>query len=99
MGPEGLVPSLLVFGCLPRFPMVNSGHPGKKERMKALQQARIEMSTITVDLRIKRAMLSRVSRNTDVIFQPGDKVRVFRKTDRKYVGPFPVIRVDKKWFS
>ncbi len=29
-------------------------------------------------------------------YKPGDKLRVYRETDKKYVGPFPVIRIDGK---
>ena len=38
MGPEGLVPSLLVFGVLPRFPAVNTSLPDKIERMKSCKK-------------------------------------------------------------
>lgn len=96
LGPEGLVPTLLVFGCLPIFPTVNTNLPGQRERRKALQQARKEMATITAEIRIKRALLSRVPRNTDLNLNLGDQVRVYRETDRKYIGPFPVIRTDGK---
>ncbi|MEM1283154.1 MAG: reverse transcriptase domain-containing protein [Chlamydiota bacterium] len=96
MGPEGLVPSLLVFGSLPRFPCVNSTLPNQRERMRALEVARAEMSTVTSELRIRKAMLSKVPRNADLVLNPGDMVRVFRETDRKYLGPYPVIRVDGK---
>jgi len=39
MNPEGLVPSLLVFGVYPRFPAVSTPLPSHKARMKALQLA------------------------------------------------------------
>lgn len=96
MGPEGLVPTLLVFGCLPKLPTINTNLPGQRERMRALQQARKEMATITAEIRIQRALSSRVPRNTDLELHPGDRVRVYRETDRKYIGPFPVIRADGK---
>lgn len=96
MGPNGSVPSLLVFGCLPRFPSVNSKVPEQVERMDALQAARREMETITAETRIRKALSSRVPRNADLIISPGDSVRVFRETDRRYIGPFKVIRVDDK---
>lgn len=96
LGPEGLVPTLLVFGCLPRFPTVSSELPAQRERMRALSQAKKEMATITAELRIKRALMSRVPRNADLVLEPGDQIKVYRETDRKYIGPFPVIRIDKK---
>jgi len=96
MGPEGLVPSLLVFGCLPRLTPVNSHNPAQKQRMRALHEARKEMASVTAELRIRKALMTRAHPNTDIIINQGDKVRVFRETDRKYIGPFPVIRVDGK---
>lgn len=96
LGPEGLVPSLLVFGCVPRFPCINSKQPNQKERMVALNAARQEMAEITAELRIKKALSTRIPRNSDLILTKGDMVRVYRETDRKYVGPYPVSHVDDK---
>jgi hypothetical protein len=56
MGPEGLVPSLLVFGVLPRFPATQTSLPNQKDRMEALSAARSEMETITSELRLAEAM-------------------------------------------
>ncbi len=95
-GPKRLVPSLLVFGTLPRFPTVNTKLPAQRERMHALQLARTEMATITSELRIRKAIMSKLPRNCDLIVRPGDQVRVCRETDKKYVGPCPVLRVDGK---
>lgn len=63
--------------------------------MQALEIARKEYATITAELRIRKALMSRDPRNTDLISRQ-DQVRVFRETDKKYIGPFPVIRVDGK---
>ena len=62
--------------------------------MQALQAARVEMGTFTAELRIRTAMLSKVPLNSDLILKPGDQVRVFREIDKKYTGPYTVIRVD-----
>jgi hypothetical protein len=56
MGPEGLVPSLLVFGVLPRFPATQTSLPNQKDRMEALSTARSEMETITSESRLAEAM-------------------------------------------
>lgn len=85
MGPEGLFPSLLVFGVLPRFPEVNITLPDQVERMEALKEARAEAETITAQLR---------ARNADLVVHPGDMVRVFRETDKCYTGPYPAEKVD-----
>jgi transposase InsO family protein len=36
IGESGLVPSLLVFGVVPRFPMLSTDLPNQKERMTAI---------------------------------------------------------------
>ena len=51
-GPEGLTPTLLVFGMIPKLPL---GHPENKatnqrDRFKATETARKEMETITAEL-------------------------------------------------
>ena len=85
LGPEGHVPSLLVFGCVPRFPSLNSTVLEQTERMRALMNARKEMATITADLRLRKALLSKVPRNSDMALEVGQEVRIFRETDKKYI--------------
>lgn len=41
MGPEGLVPSLLLFGIVPRFPSVNTALPNQIDWMIALEMAQV----------------------------------------------------------
>jgi hypothetical protein len=41
-GPEGLVPSLLVFGVLRHLPRITGALPHQSDRMKAIQMARKE---------------------------------------------------------
>ena len=94
MGPEGLVPSLLVFGVLPRFPAVNTSLPYQIERMEALKEARAEAATITAKLRVRKAILAKTPRNVDLVLNRGDMVRVYRETDRCYTGPYPIHRVE-----
>ncbi len=53
MGPEGLVPSYLVFESIPRFPVVDS-------------RTSNGMATIAAELRIKTALASRFSYNADL---------------------------------
>ncbi len=44
-GPHGLVPTLLVFGTLPKIPLANVAHlaPDQRDRFAALEAARREM--------------------------------------------------------
>ncbi len=54
--------------------------------MDSLSRARQEMVTIVAEMRIQKALASRVRRNADLTIQPGDKVRIYRERDKKYVG-------------
>ena len=96
MGPEGFVHSYLGLGCIQRFPAVDSTVPNQKYLMNSLEKARNEMATIVAELRLKTALASRVTQNSDLSIAAGDLGRVFRKTDKRYVGLFPIIQVDGK---
>ncbi len=52
------------------------------------------MAIITADLRIRKALSSCVPKSTDLAIEVGDLVRVFRETGKRYVGSYPLIRVD-----
>ena len=71
MNCDGLVPSLLVFGILPRFPSFRTNLPNQAERMRALSAARTEMETITFELRISKALLAALTAATKQIIKPG----------------------------
>lgn len=60
MNPEGLVPSLLVFGTLPRFPPSSTSLPTHNNRMQAMATARIEMTNITAKLRVQQALRAKL---------------------------------------
>ncbi len=59
-----------------------------------MQAARREIASITTELRIRKALMSCVPRNSDLVIEVGDLVRIFRETDERYIGPYPVIGVD-----
>lgn len=50
MGPEGLVPSLLVCGVITSLPVINKPLPSHRERMASGQFPRAEMATLTAEL-------------------------------------------------
>lgn len=56
MGPEGLTPTLLVFGVQPRFPFMNTDLPQQRDRREALKNAGTEMEQITSEQRIHIAL-------------------------------------------
>ena len=62
--------------------------------MTALEKERTEMATIVFEQRKGKALTSLVPRNSTLIIEPGDKVCVYRETEKKYVRPSSVIRID-----
>lgn len=60
MDPEGLVPSLLVFGVVLSIPVINKTLPEERDRMAALSMARTDMATVTAELRISQAIKSKL---------------------------------------
>ena len=99
MGPNGLVPSLLVFGVLPAFPCPNTKMPNQVERFAALRTAKAEMEKIVAETRIKRALKSKLPPATKFLIKPGDEVRVYREISKKWEGPFTVTKTSPKLIS
>ena len=98
LGPEGVVPSVLVFGESPSLRTLHEAPIPKAtllDRARIANTARKEMEHHMARLRVQRALRHRVPRSTDVIFQPGDKVLVWREHIVKnrigeWVGPHTV---------
>ena len=94
LGPEGTVPSALVFGEFPRLrsfegPIVP--RPALAERAEAAQEARPYMAKHLAQVRVKQA--------TDRTYQPGDKVLVWREKlvenqIGEWIGPYTVTNYD-----
>lgn len=93
---DGLVPSLLVFGVVPTFPMSNRQLPGQKARLQAIVDARLEMGSIVAEQRITRALRSKLPPAVHYDISPGDLVLVHREKTKKWVGPYKVHRVEDK---
>lgn len=83
MGPEGLVPSFLVFGILPTFAAFNTQLPSQKDRMAAITSAQKEMATISAQLKIQTALRSKLPPATEYLVMPNEYVHVFREKPRK----------------
>ena len=96
LGPDGYVPSRLVYGVDPALPVVNARHPAQRERMEALDTAKREMATITAENRIKQALRSKLPPATRYDIQPGDNVLVYREKEKEWMGPHRVARICKK---
>lgn len=92
MGPEGYIPSMLVFGTLPTFPGGKSNDREQELRMEVIRVTRREIETITAELRIKAALKARLPPSTEFDIRPGMRVRVYREAIKRWEGPFNVAR-------
>lgn len=97
-GPNGLVPTLLVFGVMPRFPLNPIDLPDQVERMRAMESARMEMAQVISKTRLDTALRSNVPTAADQApnIMIGSEVLVFRERQRKWIGPFRVLDVQGK---
>lgn len=102
LGPEGFVPSSLVFG---EFPQVYTKSESKKnrptnlERSRMVNYAREEMEKIMSEIRIKRALHHSVPPCSENTYTANDKVLVWREkvvSNRigEWMGPYTVRRFD-----
>lgn len=91
MGENGLVPSRLVFGILPRFPILNSNLPSQKERMEIIKTAHAEMNSIIAERRITAALTRNVPSAADRHYKPNDEVLVYDEQSQQWKGPYIVL--------
>lgn len=77
---SGLVPYLLTFGIIPRFPIIKTNLLTQKDRMKALSTAQMEMSAITAEWRITSVLTKNLPSSVDATHQVGDKALLYRET-------------------
>ena len=101
-GPEGLVPSALVFGEFPRLDMPSeyNRRPTSDERGEIATMARNLMRTHLDTMRISRALRHNVPSATDKIYEEGDDILVWREKGHtakngEYLGPFKVSSFDR----
>ena len=87
-GPHGLVPSVLVFGSMPAFPLAPKNMHSQAERYKALATARKEMANIVAQRRVNDALRRKFPPATAYHIKSGDQVRVYREKTRTWDGPF-----------
>ena len=101
-GPDGLVPSALLFGEFPRLvmPSAYGTRPTTDERSSVALLARREMKLIMDKQRIARAMRHNTPKATDNVYESGDQILVWREKGHsnkngEYLGPFSVASFDK----
>lgn len=91
-GPRGLVPTLLVFGIVPRMPVAPLSLPAQRERMQAIVRARQEMQAQVARTRVRAALAAPVPAAADRDVNPGDQVLVYREPPvDQWVGPHVVV--------
>lgn len=92
-----MVPTLLVFGVLLRLPVFPKDLPEQRDRMRAMQTARVEMSQIMSKTRVNVALSRNVPAAADADIRILDEGLIFReKPIKKRTGPYKVLNVDGK---
>jgi hypothetical protein len=95
MGENGLVPSLLIFGIIPRFPILATDLPEQRERMRILAAAQVEYNTVVAERRILEALKSRVSDSADRVYEIGEEVLVWRERPESWTGPYKITSIQE----
>jgi hypothetical protein len=95
VSPDGLAPTLVVFGIIPRL-SADGSLPNQHDRMLAINSARREMDTIVSELRMERALSSKTPPGAIRVYLPVELVYVYREHPAKWIGPFPITKIDGK---
>ena len=94
-GPDGLVPTLLVFGAYPRMTTESPPSPSMVKRSEAIQKAMKALRKVAAERQVADALNARNGPATeDVIALPlQSEVLVWRESDG-WNGPYKIISVD-----
>lgn len=93
---NGLIPSRLDFGTLPRFLILNTNLPKQKERLAAVKTALAETNAIVAQRWLPPALQKSVHLATDRVCKIGEDVLIYFETQDKWLGPFKTVHVDGK---
>jgi hypothetical protein len=86
-GPEGLIPSLLGFGMIPKLPSPSIAQlQSQHRRFKMLKAAREEYAAIVAKLRVKYGLITRHPDAANHVYNIGDSVYVYRERERHLAG-------------
>lgn len=93
-GPEGLVPTLLVFGAFPRMTELDSPAPSIAQRSTAIRKAMEEIAKVRAKMQVNNALNTRNGPNTHSIHDIAlnSDVLVWRENNG-WKGPFKLIDV------
>ena len=99
LGPEGLCPTLLVYGTIPRPPRRTPAETQIRRAevvSKAMGEVRKEFARRKIAFALKhpRAATAQTQDEELRMLPAGSPVRVYRTRTRKWEGPFPLVSVD-----
>jgi hypothetical protein len=101
-GPNGLVPTLLVFGAYPRMSNLDPPAPSITERAAAIHKAMEEITKIRTQMQVKEALGQRNGPDTSAIHNTplNSDVLVWREGNTgqggKWTGPFKLLGIDRE---
>ena len=79
-GPEGLVPTFLVFGVLPRTLEKLHELPDQKERLRVMDTAKQEFQELVAKQQVQRGIRKTPPSSTEYRFQTNQPVFVYRES-------------------
>ena len=96
--PDGIVPTLLVFGTMPRLPLpaFSSLPVPQEQRFEEMKTAREEMMSITAQRRIREALKAHTRKSQPFVPEEGQQVLVYREGTKRFEGPFIVHAYDNR---
>ena len=94
-GPDGLTPTLLLFGSFPRMSEDDLPHPSIAERSKAIKKAMKEVSSLHAKRQVTEAIRLRNGPDVATVLDTaiGSNVLVFRER-KGWKGPYQLLAVD-----
>lgn len=93
-GPDGLTPTLLLFGTFPRMVDTDPTHPSIAERSKVIKKAMKEVSEIIANRAVNEALRQRNGPQIDAILDTpvGRKMLVWRE-NKGWKGPYQLLAI------
>ena len=94
-GPNGIIPTLLVFGAYPRMTQDSPPSPSIIKRAEAIHKASDEIRRLYAKRQIQDALAMRNGPNTESVLQLPlqSDVRVFREK-KGWTGPYKLLAID-----
>jgi hypothetical protein len=99
VGPNGLIPTLLVFGTMPQLPLQRgrlSPYSGQEQRDVALKAALSKYQKYVSERRLHEAFRAKKSPSMYSQYRSWDKVLVYRERSGPWEGPYVVVLQEGK---